>query len=197
MIKIGITGGIGAGKSFIASQLEKAGFPVFYADDEAKWAMQQDEELVSGIKKMFGDRAYVNWELQTDHISRIVFTNKGMLDDLNKLVHPVIMRYFNTWCKYQDSDAVFMEAAILFETGGYKDFDHTILVFAPETTRIERVMKRDNCSREKALNRIHAQWPASKTVKMADFVIENDNRRVAVSQMNNIITKKLKLKLPV
>ncbi|MDB5109130.1 MAG: dephospho-CoA kinase, partial [Mucilaginibacter sp.] len=146
MLKVGITGNIGSGKTTVSKMFELLGIPVFYADDAAKSIMVTDELLVAGIKLAFGAAAYFNdGSLNRKHIAGIVFNDEQQLAKLNALVHPAVFRAFDNWAKQiENAPYVIKEAALLFESSSYKMCDKTILVTAPLETRIKRVMQRDS-----------------------------------------------------
>ena len=144
MLKIGITGGIGSGKSVISKIFQVFGIPVYNSDLQAKDLMQRDALLKKGIISIFGRNSYLqSGALNTGHISKIAFENKNKLEELNSLVHPAVGRDFTNWVKKQSTKYVLKEAALLIETGLFKDLDKLILVIAPRELRIERVLKRD------------------------------------------------------
>lgn len=173
MKHIGITGGIGSGKTTVANFFKTYGIPVYIADDEAKKLMHQSpikEELI----ELFGEEAYdSSRQLNRSFIASKVFNNKELLEKLNQIVHPRVEKDFQEWAKHQDSPYVLYEAAILFETGKYKQFDYTILVTAPIETRIKRVQKRDQSSEEEILARMKNQWSDEEKMKLANWIIKN------------------------
>lgn len=192
MLNVGLTGGIGSGKSLVAAAFAKFGIPVYYADKEAKRLMNEDAELRKEIIEIFGKNAYVNGILNTKHLAHVVFNDKGKLNRLNSKVHPAVRRDYKEWAKRQDAPYNLREAAILFESGSYKDCDLVILVTAPEELRIQRVMERDGVSREEVLSRIRQQWDDEKKAKRSQFIIENEglasiNKRV--SEIHDSILK--------
>ena len=154
MLKIGITGGIGSGKSTISKIFEILGVPVFYADDEAKRLMEHDQVLIELIKTEFGDQAFIGNNLNKKHIAQLVFNNREKLEKLNALVHPAVYRAFEFWVAQQKSPYVLKEAALLFESGSYIQNDYNILVSSPLVLRIARVIKRDEATEEEVLARI-------------------------------------------
>lgn len=177
MLKVGITGGIGSGKSTVSKIFELLGVPVYNADERAKILMNTDEEIIEKIKNLLGEESYDNeGKLNRKYIASIVFNSKDKLRRLNEIVHPAVKRDFEKWVKANEGkyDYVLKEAALLFETGSYKDLDYTILVSAPEEMRINRVMKRDNVDRESVLARMRNQLDEDKKIEMADVIILND-----------------------
>lgn len=185
MLKIGITGGIGTGKSTIARIFEVLGIPVFYADAAAKTVMNEDTELRQGIINTFGAQAYLeDGALNRKFIAHIVFNDNKQLQKLNSLVHPAVFRAFDVWAEaHADAPYLMKEAALLFESGSYKKFDHTILVKSLETLRIQRVMQRDNVPEEQVKLRIQRQLPDEEKEKLADFILINDEQCLLIPQV--------------
>jgi len=194
MLKIGITGGIGAGKTTVCRLFELLNVPVYYADDRAKALMTDNQELVSQIKALLGDQAYFdNGSLNRKHIASIVFQDKGKLALLNALVHPAVAKDSQTWFKnLKNTTFALKEAALLFEAGSYKDLDQIITVAAPLELRIERVMKRDNITRDAVLARLDKQMPQEEKIKRSDIIINNGLQDSLIQQVIEI-RNKLKL----
>ena len=186
-IKIGLTGGIGSGKTFVGAIFSKLGIPVFNADDQAKKCMSENEDLKQDIQNAFGDNVFHNGLLQNKVLADIVFNNNQKLEELNKLVHPVVSQRFDRWCVEQNSRIIIKEAAILFESNSHVYLDKLICVSAHEQSRIERVIKRDNTSREQVLRRIEIQMPQNEKEKLSDFVIINDEVELLLPQIIKII----------
>ncbi len=177
VIKVGITGGIGSGKTTVCKMFEELGVPVYYSDDRAKYLMQHEHHLIDEIKKSFGDDVYENCKLNRKLLAERVFNDKAKLDLLNSLVHPAVFRDTERWLEEQKERKVpyvIKEAALLVETGSYKTLDKLIVVTAPLDTRIKRVMTRDQLELEEVQARVRNQLPESEKVKLADFVITND-----------------------
>lgn len=170
---IGITGGIGSGKTTVAKLFSELGIPLFIADDEAKKLMNNDEEVIAKLISLFGNEAYKNNTLNRAYISEQVFKNKQLLEALNNIVHPAVQKKFESWYKKQDAPYVLYEAAILIEKGRTEYFDKIILVTASKKERIERVKKRDQISEDQIKQRMNNQWSDDKKEKFADFVIKN------------------------
>jgi dephospho-CoA kinase len=189
MKKIGLTGGIGVGKTFVASIFQKMGIAVFSADIYAKRCMQESKELKDAIVQYFGADVYKNGELQKQKLAEIVFSDSGKLNVLNKLVHPFVQIEFEKWCKNQTSSFVLKEAAILFESDSHKNLDAIIYVGAPLQMRIERVMQRDKCSEKAVLKRITNQMPEEEKEQLSDFVIVNDSKEKLLPQIISISKK--------
>ena len=175
MKKIGLTGGIGSGKTTVAKIFETLGVPVYYSDDRAKKIMEFDHDLISAITATFGEEVYVDGKLQRKVLANIVFTDPERLAELNKLVHPAVGRDFRAWCEGMSAENAYVlkEAAIIFETGGHKFLDQVLLVTCPEDLRIERVMARDGVEAQSVKDRMARQWSDADKVKLADHVIDN------------------------
>ena len=172
---VGLTGGIGSGKSTVAAYFRELGVPVYDSDRRARDLMETDGLLREGIVKLFGPGAYRKGGLNRSYIASRVFEDKPLLQALNNLVHPAVRRDFHSWAERQDAPYVVQEAAILFENGGYRAFDRMILVTAPREERIRRVMQRDGTPREAVEARMENQWDTSRKIPLADYVIENTN----------------------
>ena len=194
MLKVGLTGGIGSGKTLAGSVFRALGVPVYLADDEAKRLMQSQPELISSVRKLFGPRAYVDRKLNREYIGGIVFNDHDMLKQLNALVHPAVQADFEQWSKKNtDKPYVIEEAALLFEAGAAKQMDYTVFVRAGIETRIERVINRDHVSREHVLSRIRNQMDAAEKEKWADFVIINEIGSMILPQIVDLHQKLLNL----
>jgi len=185
MLKIGITGGIGSGKTTVCRIFEVLGIPVFYADVVAREVMISDKILVEGVKGAFGKDSYLEGgELNRKHIAGIVFNDAAELERLNALVHPAVFRAFDSWAaSVKDAPYLIKEAALLFESGSYRMCNLNVLVTAPEALRIARVRKRDNISAQEVQQRIDKQFSDEKKVDMADFVIFNDEKHLLIPQV--------------
>lgn len=188
-IKVGVTGAIGAGKTFVSSIFEKLGFPVFNSDIEAKKCMQSDVYLIEQIKVVFGDKVYENNILQKNILSEIIFNDNDKLKSLNHLIHPVVSKNFINWCGNQNSDIIIKEAAILFESGSNNILDKIICVSAKEDIRIKRVMSRDKCDKNHVLSIMSKQMTQKEKEKLSDFIIINDDKRLLLPQIVDVITK--------
>lgn len=174
MKKIGLTGGIGSGKSTVANMFKENNVPVFIADIEAKKILDKPE-VASEIAKTFNLDLNSEGLIHKPDLAAIVFNNTESLNKLNSIIHPKVHTKFENWLKKQQAAYIIYEAAIIFEKKRASDFDHTILVTAPEDTRIERVMARDGVGRDDVKSRMKAQWSESKKINLADFIIENIN----------------------
>ena len=188
-IKVGLTGGIGSGKTFVGAVFTKLGIPVFNADIEAKKCMAENELLKQEIQNVFGAKVYKNGLLENKILAEIVFNDKQKLAKLNLLVHPVVKQNFENWCETQTSSVVIKEAAILFESNSYLGLDKVICVSAPEEIRIQRVIKRDNILKESVIARIASQMSALEKERLSDFVIVNDGKELILPQIIKIITQ--------
>ncbi|GGC92265.1 dephospho-CoA kinase [Flavobacterium lutivivi] len=184
---IGLTGGIGSGKTSIAKYFEQKGIPVYIADERAK-IVSSKPEVVSKIISAFGQEILdENDNISKEKLAKIVFTNSEKLQLLNSIIHPEVKKDFTEWIKKQNKPFVIKEAAILFESGSYKDCDIIITITAPIEERINRVMKRDKTTREKVLDRISNQWSDEQRIEKSDFVIENSSLNIAFEQVNEIL----------
>jgi dephospho-CoA kinase len=157
MLKVGLTGGIGSGKTIVAHIFELLGIPVYYADDRTKWLMNSNEELKSSVIKNFGEESYINNELNRRYLASVVFNDREKLNLLNAITHPVTIRDAEEWMLQQTTPYVIKEAALLFESGATEKLDYVIGVYAPQHIRVKRVMARDNLSAEEVMKRISKQ----------------------------------------
>jgi dephospho-CoA kinase len=177
MLKIGITGGIGSGKSTICRLFEKLGIPVYYADDRAKWILQHDPVVKKKLIKLLGAEAFFSdGGLNRGYLAGKVFENRPLLQQLNDLVHPAIAIDSKKWFEEQANEGVryaLKEAALIFESGANKALDKVILITAPEKIRIKRVIERDQVTHESVIKRMQNQLTDEEKVKQADYVIEN------------------------
>ena len=190
---IGLTGGIGSGKTTIANYFKSFGIPVYIADDEARKIMQS-VEIISAIKNVFGDEVFENEKLNREELAKIVFNNPEKLEKLNNIVHPDVKKHFEQWLlQHTAAPYVIYEAAILFESGSYKNCDLIITVTAPIELRIQRVVERDKTTRELVLKRINAQWTDEQRISKSDFIIENTSMETTKLEVVKIL-KILKIK---
>lgn len=183
MLRVGITGGIGSGKSTVCGIFARLGIPVYAADREAKRLMREDLALIASVKEAFGSDSYSGNEPNRPFLANAVFGNPEKLALLNSLVHPAVFRDFERWCGLQHAPYVIKEAAIMFESGSYKQVHEVVAVTAPLELRIQRVMERDGSSREEILKRIQAQMPQEEVVKRAHDVINNDGTHSLIKQV--------------
>jgi dephospho-CoA kinase len=189
VLKIGLTGGIGSGKSTIAKIFEVLGIPVYYADTEAKRIMNTDPHLKAEITKHFGQEAYVDNQLNRTYLGSIVFNNKDKLSLLNSLVHPATIRDSKEWIKKQTTPYIIKEAALIFESGSQGDLDYVIGVSAPAHLRIQRAMHRDNLTRVQVQQRISKQIEEVIKMHLCDFVIYNDEVKPVIPQVLDLHKK--------
>jgi len=185
MLKVGITGNIGSGKTTISKVFEILGVPVFYADDAAKKVMVEDPILIDALKKEFGSESFFDdGSLNRKHIAGIVFNNEAELAKLNAIVHPAVFRAFDNWVAgIKNAPYVMKEAALLFESSSYKMCDKTIMITAPLKLRINRVTQRDNLTRVEIENRNARQFSEENKVQLADFTIRNDDTELIIPQV--------------
>lgn len=184
---IGLTGGIGSGKTTVANYFKELGVPVYIADDAAKEVMQS-EAILFNIRKTFGDTIFDKGILIREKLASIVFTNPEKLQQLNAIVHPAVAQHFKTWLSnYQQYSFIIYESAILFESGGDQKCDKIITVTAPVAIRIERVIGRDSTTKEQVLQRINSQWTDAKRIEKSDFVIENTDFNETKAQIVKIL----------
>ncbi|WP_306352505.1 dephospho-CoA kinase [Flavobacterium sp. '19STA2R22 D10 B1'] len=186
---VGLTGGIGSGKTTIAKYFESLGVPIYIADSEAKKLM--DTPIVmEEIQNVFGKSIVVDGHLDRTKISEIVFQDKSKLEVLNKIVHPAVREHFEEWVQeHKNESVVIKEAAILFESGSYKDCDAIILVTAPEEVRIQRVMSRDGVKREEVMQRINNQWSDDLKKSLSNYIIDNEDLDLAMKKARFILEK--------
>lgn len=193
MLKIGITGGIGSGKSTVTKIFEVLDIPVYNADDAAKRLMNENEALKTAIKQIFGDAAYTNELLNRKYIADIVFTNPRKLEALNAVVHPVTLLDAELWMQKQHSPYAIKEAALIFESGAQEQLDYVIGVYAPAPLRIQRTMQRDGVTREAVQARMNKQINETIKMRLCDFIITNDNQQLLIPQVIELHQKLLHL----
>lgn len=193
MLRVGVTGGIGSGKSTVCNLFKCLEIAVFNADEAGRRLLAEDKDVIEHVKSIFGEDILLNGSLDRKKIAEIVFKTPEMLAKLNMVIHPAVRNKFNKWAIQQTSQYIIDEAAILFETGIYKQLDYTILVAAPEQLRIWRVMQRDKLDEASIRGRIKNQWSDEEKKKIADFVIINDDLTPLLPQVmeihNTIISK--------
>ena len=179
MVKvIGLTGGIGSGKTTVANEFASYGIPIYITDQEAKKLMQSDAVL-NQIRAEFGDSVFVNGLLVREKLSEIVFNDSNSLTKLNSIIHPAVKQHFKEWLsEHKNEQYIIYESAILFESGSYKECDFVINVVAPLEIRIKRVIERDKTTREKVLERVKNQWNDEEKSSKSDFIIENTSMEV-------------------
>jgi len=189
MKTVGVTGGIGSGKSIVCKVLEVLGYPVFYADAEAKRCMHEDKVLKAGIQELLGAEAYNGNETNNAFIAGKIFSDDALRVAMNALVHPAVYRAFDKWKSIQEAPFVFNESALLFETESYKRFDYTILVTADKDIRIRRVMERDGVTEAQVLARMEKQWSDEEKIPLSTAVIVNNPDRLVVPQILQEVKK--------
>jgi dephospho-CoA kinase len=186
MLKIGITGGIGSGKSTVCGIFLRFGIPVFNADMEAK-KLLENREVMAFYRNEFGDQVFNNNKLDKQKISSIIFEDSVALQKVNNFIHPLVKLKFDEWCElFQSKVYVLEEAALLFESGSYNALDATIFVHAPQKLRIKRVAERDHVTHEMVMQRIKNQWPDQKKIKLANYIITNDEHSLLLPQVLRI-----------
>lgn len=193
MLKIGLTGGIGSGKTTVSQIFKILGVPVFDADTAAKEAMENNLALKEKLVATFGAAVFVEHKLNRKYLADIVFNDAYQLDALNALVHPITIAAAADWFATQNSPYVIKEAALMFEAGAGVGLDYVIGVFAPTALRIKRVMDRDHLSREEVLSRMNRQIDDQIKMKLCDFIIQNDNQALLTKQVLELHEKFLKL----
>lgn len=182
-LRIGLTGGIGSGKSTVAKIFEVLGIPVYYADETARTIMNEDADLKAQIIQHFGGAAYENGLLNRKYIANIVFNSEEKLALLNSLVHPATIRAAEQWMARQTTPYAVKEAALIFESGSQSQLDYVIGVSAPDALRIHRTMQRDNISREAVIARMNKQIKQIIKMRLCDFVIVNDEQQAVLPQV--------------
>ena len=192
MFKVGVTGGIGAGKSLICSILERMGYPVFYSDMEAKKIIALNPQVRIYLIELFGIQIFKDHQLDRKLLANLLFSDSTLIEKMNAIVHPKVREEFENWTLSQDSQLVFNEAAILFETGSYKNFDATILVTAPLEIRLNRVMNRDNSIRADVQKRIDNQWSDDQKLILSTYRIQNDDIQSVLDQLDEVLYELIK-----
>ena len=193
MLKIGITGGIGSGKSTVSHIFETLGIPVYYADDAAKRLMNDDAGLKQQVQQLFGDAAYTHGKLDSAYLSAQVFNNPDKLAMLNALVHPATIADAAKWMQQQSAPYAIKEAALIFESGAQENLDKVIGVFAPKSVRIKRVMNRNGITREEVMARMNKQINETIKMRLSDYVITNDEQQLLIPQVMAVHKQLLEL----
>ncbi|MDR0789160.1 MAG: dephospho-CoA kinase [Bacteroidales bacterium] len=191
-LSIGLTGGIGSGKTLIARAFMEIGAPVFFSDIEAK-ECYNDWEFVQLVAKEISPTIIEDGKLSKQALAKIIFSDKAKRELLNKLVHPKVLSKYNNWFSQQTAPYVIMESAILFEIDWQQHFDKVICVKTPQEIAVERIIHRDNITEEEALERMSAQLPTATKVSLSDYIIEHDNQTMLLPQILNINNEILKL----
>ena len=187
MKRIGITGGIGAGKSLVAEIIKAMGYPVYNSDERAKELTESNPKIKEGLIHLFGEEIYQNGTLNKFALAQAIFSDESLREKVNALIHPIVREDFNLWALAQNNSLVFNESAILFETGSFKNFDAIILVYAPKELRIKRIMKRDNCSENEVLKRMNSQFSDEEKYQLTEFRVLNDEQTPLLVQVEQII----------
>jgi dephospho-CoA kinase len=186
MLRVGLTGGIGSGKSTVAKIFEVLGIPVYYADDAAKHIMNTDEELKKEIIQQFGKESYINDQLNRPYIAALVFNDNEKLELLNSLTHPATIRDANRWMEQQTSAYTIKEAALIFESGSAQHLDYVIGVYTPMPLRMKRIMDRDQITKEEVQQRMNRQIDEEIKMRLCDKVIINDEQQLVTTQVLQI-----------
>ncbi len=187
IIKVGITGGIGSGKTTVCNVFNSLGIPIYSSDDNAKRLINTDSTLMNVYKKYFGQDIYSSGVLNTKKVSEIIFSNRNVLNEIEKYVHKAVRLDFDKWTSNQNSRIIINEAAIMFESGGYKNMDKVITVVAPKELRLKRVMKRSNMSEDEVLRIMDIQWNDKQKIDKSDFVIYADDKNLVIPQVLDIL----------
>ncbi|MGY5850435.1 dephospho-CoA kinase [Salegentibacter sp. F14] len=186
MMIVGLTGGIGSGKTTVANFFRELGIPVYIADEAGKRLLQTSEEIKKKVMALFGDQAYSGDQPNRKYIASQVFNDSEKLEALNSIIHPAVAEDFKAWRSHQRAPYIIYEAAILFESGGNKRCDRTILVTAPRDERIKRLQERDNSKIEEIKARMANQWTDKKKLKLADYHIKNTDLELTKSQVTDL-----------
>lgn len=187
MIRIGITGGMGAGKSVISEMMRCLGIPVYDADIASKKILNSNTKVKTQLIELLGEEIFSNGQLNRPLMAQLIFNNNELLLKTNGIIHPAVFEDFIAWSETQNKEVVACETAILFESGMVSYFDSILMVSAPLEIRIERCIKRNNFTREQVLERIAKQMDESKKTELSDFVIDNDNRKALYPQLKNFL----------
>lgn len=187
MLIVGLTGGIGSGKTTVAKQFKALGVPVYIADEEAKKIMNTSKVVKRKLKTLFGDSAYINdKELNRKYIASLIFKDKSLLQKMNAIVHPKVAEHFKRWVKKQKAPYVIKEVAILFENDGYKHVDKIITVTTPRKERIKRVIERDNRTEADVLAIMKNQWSDRRKVALSDYIIKNTDLEKTLKRVKRL-----------
>lgn len=188
-MQVGITGGIGSGKSIVSRILMHKGFPVFNSDDQAKWLIHNSKEIQNNIIALLGEQAFVDGQYNRPFVAEKIFSQDELRVQLNNIIHPAVRNAFKSFAEQQASPLVFNEAAILFETGAYLQFDETILICAPMDVRLKRVTKRDGTSEKEIKSRMEKQWSDEQKMKLTNWVVHNDDQQSVLLQLEGILSR--------
>lgn len=195
-LKVGITGGIGSGKSIVCRVLETMGYVVYDSDLRARHLMENDPEIRSELIEAFGEQAFNGETLNRSYLAQRIFNDPQLRETINGIVHPAVRRDFQQWAAQQPQPFVFQESALLFETGGSKHMDFTVLITAPVEQRIQRVRQRDNSDETAIRARIGSQLPDEEKIPLADYVIDNSDEAVVLPQVNELLERLRSLTSP-
>lgn len=187
MIKIGITGGIGSGKSVVASLLALYGVPVYIADEESKRLTNTSPVIREGLIALLGREIYTDQGLDKKSLASRIFSDPELLKRVNSIIHPEVDRHFSAWVERQTTPLCAIESAILYESGFYKVVDASLMVYAPKELRIERALSRDTVSRKEIERRINNQMPDEEKKERSDYIIYNDGKRALIPQVGGLI----------
>ena len=194
---IGITGGIGSGKTTVCRELSTKGFHVYESDKEAHRIMNFDKKVISALKQLFGNEIYVENQLDRKKIATLVFENKALLSEMNAIVHPIVKTDFSQWvARHSQEKFLFIESAILFESGFDALCDASVLVVAPENVRISRTMMRDNVSLQQVESRLRNQRPSEELLALSDIVLNNNEATTIATIVNNLLEQLSKRFIP-
>lgn len=193
MLKIGLTGGLGSGKSTVAHIFEVLSIPVYYADAASKRLMNDDEKVKEAVQTAFGKEVYPEGILDRKYLAEIVFRDEKKLEVLNSIVHPATLLDANEWMKKQTAPYIMKEAALIFESGSHQSLDHVIGVKAPLSLRLQRAIKRDNLSKEEAMSRINRQISEEIKMRLCDFIIVNDEQHMVIPQVLELHQKLMQM----
>lgn len=189
-MKVGITGGIGSGKTYVCKIISSLGYPIYDCDTRAKELMSSNKALISSIKQLIGTDSYNNdGSINKEVIAGFLFANKANADKMNQLVHPAVKNDFLQWASEQQSEIVFMESAILFESKFNDVVDHTVAIYAPAEIRLKRAIQRDNTTKEKIESRMRQQLTEQETSSLSDFQINNDGKANVHEQVLELLSK--------
>lgn len=184
MLKIGITGGIGSGKSMVCEIFKKIGVPVYHADHEARNLMASNAQIIDQLTRIFGKKIYRQNKLDREKLAALIFNDEEKIQKVNSIVHPIVFEHFFSWVElFKEYTYVIKEAAILFESGADKHLDKIITISAPEALKIKRVMERDNVIESEVRNRMKNQLDEEEKIKRSDYVIINDDKQLLIPQI--------------
>lgn len=187
MIKVGLTGGIGSGKSVVARLFQIMGYPVYVADTESKRLTESSPLIRQSLITLFGEDVYHNHKLNRALLAGYIFNDKSLLAKVNAIIHPVVLADFGKWAARQQTEVVIIESAILFESHFDTKTDCSLMVYAPEEIRLQRVQQRDGFSPEEIRKRMNSQLPDEEKCKLSDYIIRNDNREPLIPQVEAFV----------